>query len=106
MASESTELMHRQYIASPKGSLWAEKRVAKLIYGEQIIWGQLRKVRDACAAAAQISLSLSGDELFAMTRGCSLTLQCPPNPHATSVLAPIAVVSASVEYSKKDPFKT
>lgn len=44
MASESAELMHRQYMASPKGSLWAAKRVAKLIYGEHIIWEQLREV--------------------------------------------------------------
>ncbi|KAH3948623.1 hypothetical protein HBI56_121520 [Parastagonospora nodorum] len=44
MASESAELMHRQYMASPKGSLWAAKRVAKLMYGEDITWEQLRKV--------------------------------------------------------------
>ena len=44
MASESAELMHRQYMAPPKGSLWAAKRIAKLIYGEQILWEQLRKV--------------------------------------------------------------
>lgn len=44
MASESAELMHRQYMASPKGSLWAAKRVTKLIYGEHITWEQLRKV--------------------------------------------------------------
>ncbi|KAF2801186.1 hypothetical protein K505DRAFT_403580 [Melanomma pulvis-pyrius CBS 109.77] len=44
MASESAELMHRQYMASPKGSLWAAKRVAKLIYGEHITWEQLRNV--------------------------------------------------------------
>ncbi|KAH8690404.1 kinase-like domain-containing protein [Phaeosphaeriaceae sp. PMI808] len=44
MASESAELMHRQYMASPKGSLWAAKRAAKLIYGEHITWEQLRKV--------------------------------------------------------------
>lgn len=44
MASESAELMHRQYMASPKGSLWAAKRVAKLIYGEHITCEQLRKI--------------------------------------------------------------
>jgi hypothetical protein len=44
MASGSAELMHRQYMASPKGSLWAAKRVAKLIYGEHITWEQLTKV--------------------------------------------------------------
>ena len=44
MASESAELMHRQYMASPKGSLWAAKRIAKLMYGEHITWEQLRKV--------------------------------------------------------------
>jgi hypothetical protein len=46
MASESAELMIRQYMASPKGieSLWAAKRIVKLIYGEQITWEQLRKV--------------------------------------------------------------
>jgi hypothetical protein len=44
MASERTKLMHRQYMASPKGSLWAAKMVAKLIYGEHTTWEQLRKV--------------------------------------------------------------
>jgi hypothetical protein len=44
MASKSAELMHRQYMASPYGSLWAAKRVAKLIYGEHITWEQLREV--------------------------------------------------------------
>ncbi|KAK4201544.1 kinase-like domain-containing protein [Triangularia verruculosa] len=44
MASESAELMHRQYMASPKGSLWAAKRIAKLIYGSHITWEQLREV--------------------------------------------------------------
>lgn len=44
MASESAEIMHRQYMASPRGSLWAAKRVAKLIYGEHITWEQLSKV--------------------------------------------------------------
>ena len=44
MASGSAELMHRQYMASPKGSLWAAKRVAKLMYGEHITWEQLKDV--------------------------------------------------------------
>ncbi|CAI6311303.1 unnamed protein product [Periconia digitata] len=44
MASESAEVMHRQYMAPPKGSLWASKRVVKLIYGDNISWEQLRKV--------------------------------------------------------------
>ena len=44
MASESAELIHRQYMASPKGSLWAAKRVAKLMYGEHVTWEQLTKV--------------------------------------------------------------
>ncbi|KAH9879335.1 hypothetical protein J1614_002774 [Plenodomus biglobosus] len=44
MTAESAEIMHRQYMASPKGSLWAAKRVAKLIYGGLIPWEQLRKV--------------------------------------------------------------
>ena len=44
MASESAELMHRQYMASPKGSLWDAKRVATLIYKEKVTWEQLRDV--------------------------------------------------------------
>ena len=44
MASESAEIMHRQYMASPKGSLWAAKRGVKLIYGEHVTWEQLRQV--------------------------------------------------------------
>ena len=44
MASRSAEIMHRQYMASPQGSLWAGKRVAKLIYGDHITWEQLREV--------------------------------------------------------------
>ncbi|KAH7408755.1 hypothetical protein DE146DRAFT_733834 [Phaeosphaeria sp. MPI-PUGE-AT-0046c] len=43
VASGSAELMHRQYMASPKGSLWAAKRVAKLMYEEHITWEQLKK---------------------------------------------------------------
>ena len=44
MASPSAELMHRQYMASLQGSLWAAKRIEKLIYGEHIVWEQLRMV--------------------------------------------------------------
>jgi hypothetical protein len=44
IASGSAKLMHRQYMASPNGSLWAAKRVAKLMYGEHTTWEQLRKV--------------------------------------------------------------
>ncbi|USP80489.1 hypothetical protein yc1106_07763 [Curvularia clavata] len=44
MASESPEIMFHQSIASPKGSLWAAKRVSKLMYGEYITWEQLKKV--------------------------------------------------------------
>ena len=44
MDSASAELMHRQYMASPKGSLWAGKRVAKLMYGEHVSWEQLKEV--------------------------------------------------------------
>jgi len=44
MASKSAEITHRQYMASPKGSLWAGKVVAKLIYGNNITWEQLREV--------------------------------------------------------------
>lgn len=44
MASRSAEITHRQYMASPRGSLWAGKRVAKLIYGERVTWEQLREV--------------------------------------------------------------
>ncbi|KAJ8132736.1 hypothetical protein O1611_g889 [Lasiodiplodia mahajangana] len=44
MASGSAEIVHRQYMASPRGSLWAGKRVAKLIYGTSVTWEQLREV--------------------------------------------------------------
>lgn len=44
MASDSAELMHRQYMASPNGSLFAAKRIATLIYGEHIAWEQLKQV--------------------------------------------------------------
>lgn len=44
IASGSAEIAHRQSMASPRGSLWAGKRVAKLIYGEIVAWEQLREV--------------------------------------------------------------
>lgn len=44
MASGSAEIMHRQHMASPKGSLFAAKRVTKLIYVEHVTWEQLREV--------------------------------------------------------------
>lgn len=44
MASKSAEVTYRQYMASPRGSLWAGKMVAKLIYGEKVTWEQLREV--------------------------------------------------------------
>lgn len=44
MASVNAELMHRQYMATPRGSLFAGKRSAHLIYGERITWEQLREV--------------------------------------------------------------
>jgi hypothetical protein len=43
MSSRSAEITLRQYMASPKGSLWAGKRVAKLMYVENITWEQLRE---------------------------------------------------------------
>lgn len=44
MASKSAEVTYRQYMASPRGSLWAGKMVAKLIYGEDVTWEQLKEV--------------------------------------------------------------
>ncbi|KAI1346666.1 hypothetical protein F5Y01DRAFT_297270 [Xylaria sp. FL0043] len=44
MSSKCAEITHRQYMASPRGSLWAGKRVAKLIYGETVTWEQLKEV--------------------------------------------------------------
>lgn len=44
MASKAAEVTHRQYMASPRSSLWPGRRVAKLIYGESITWEQLREV--------------------------------------------------------------
>jgi len=44
MASKSAEITHRQYMASSKNSLWAGRVVAKLIYGTNVAWEQLRDV--------------------------------------------------------------
>jgi hypothetical protein len=43
IVSESAEIMHRQNVASPEGSLWGAKRIAKLIYKEHVFWEQLRE---------------------------------------------------------------
>ena len=44
MASRGGEITHRQYMASPRGSLWAGKMVAKLVYGNGVTWEQLKEV--------------------------------------------------------------
>lgn len=44
LASKSAEVTYRHYMASPRGSLWAGKMVAKLIYGKSVTWEQLREV--------------------------------------------------------------
>ncbi|KAI0536545.1 kinase-like domain-containing protein [Xylaria digitata] len=44
MASKSAEIVHRHYMASPRGSLWAGQVVAKLIYGKGVTWEQLKEV--------------------------------------------------------------
>ncbi|KAL7917909.1 kinase-like domain-containing protein [Trichoderma austrokoningii] len=44
MASRSAEITYRQYMASPRGSLWAAKTIAKLIYGQSVTWKQLKEV--------------------------------------------------------------
>ncbi|XDG04574.1 hypothetical protein ABKA04_004189 [Annulohypoxylon sp. FPYF3050] len=44
MASKGAEITHRQYMASPRVSLFVGKVIAKLIYGENITWEQLREV--------------------------------------------------------------
>ena len=44
MASKNADITYRQYMASPRRSLWAGKMVAKLIYGNTITWEQLREV--------------------------------------------------------------
>ncbi|UKZ69023.1 uncharacterized protein TrAtP1_010039 [Trichoderma atroviride] len=47
MASKSAEITHRQYMASPGGSLWVGQMVAKLIYRQSVTWEQLREVYGA-----------------------------------------------------------
>lgn len=47
MTSERAIITHRQYMESPQGSLWAGKKVAKLIYGPNVTWEQLRLVYGA-----------------------------------------------------------
>ncbi|KAJ4309092.1 hypothetical protein N0V84_011711 [Fusarium piperis] len=44
MASKGAEVTYRQYMASPRRSLWAGKRLAKIIYGDSVSWEQLREV--------------------------------------------------------------
>lgn len=44
MASESSEITHRHYMASPGGSLFAGKTIAHLIFGEKVTWEQLKEV--------------------------------------------------------------
>ncbi|OAA73748.1 GDSL Lipase/Acylhydrolase family protein [Cordyceps fumosorosea ARSEF 2679] len=44
MASKSAIITHRQYMATPPGSLFACKRTAKLLYGETVTWEQLRQI--------------------------------------------------------------
>ncbi|KAM5519308.1 protein kinase-like (PK-like) protein [Fusarium oxysporum f. sp. phaseoli] len=44
MASKSTEITYRQYMSSPRGSLFAGKMVAGLIYGKSVTWDQLKEV--------------------------------------------------------------
>ncbi|KXX74319.1 Altered inheritance of mitochondria protein 9, mitochondrial [Madurella mycetomatis] len=44
MASKGAEITYRQYMASPKGGLWAGRMVAKLIYGNGVTWEQLKEV--------------------------------------------------------------
>lgn len=47
MASESSEIAHRHYMASPSGTLFAGKTIARLIFGEKITWEQLKEVYGA-----------------------------------------------------------
>ena len=47
MASKGAVITHRQYMATPRGSLFAGKQTAKLIYGENVSWEQLRQVYGA-----------------------------------------------------------
>ncbi|KAF4439560.1 GDSL Lipase/Acylhydrolase family protein [Fusarium austroafricanum] len=47
MASKSAEITYRQYMSSPRGSIFAGKMVAKLIYEESVTWEQLKEVYGA-----------------------------------------------------------
>jgi hypothetical protein len=47
LASKSAEITHRQYMASLRGSLWAGRIAAKLLYRESISWDQLKEVYGA-----------------------------------------------------------
>lgn len=44
MASKSAEVTYRQYMASPRASLWTAKIIAKILYGTVISWEQLREI--------------------------------------------------------------
>lgn len=44
LASKSAEVTYRQYMASPRSSLFAGKQVAKIMYGETVTWEQLKEV--------------------------------------------------------------
>lgn len=47
LATKSAEITYRQYMVSLRGSLWAGRIVAKLLYGESISWDQLKEVYGA-----------------------------------------------------------
>jgi hypothetical protein len=44
MACKSAEITYRQYMSSPRGSLFAGKMVAGLIFGKNVTWNQLKEV--------------------------------------------------------------
>ncbi len=44
MASPSATIVYRQYMASPRKTLWTAKNVAKLMYREAVTWDQLKTV--------------------------------------------------------------
>ncbi|KAF5576677.1 GDSL lipase acylhydrolase family [Fusarium pseudocircinatum] len=47
MASKGAEITYRQYMSSPRGSLFAGRMVAGLIYGKSVTWEQLKEVYGA-----------------------------------------------------------
>ncbi|KAF4501095.1 GDSL Lipase Acylhydrolase family [Fusarium agapanthi] len=47
MASKGVEITYRQYMSSPRGSLFAGRMVAGLIYGKSVTWEQLKEVYGA-----------------------------------------------------------